>query len=309
MIVRFRLLASLSLLLVLSLSGCLFRSRPAQVLLTNKPLKTASLEELTAIINSQAAQIHTLNATVDITAASGGSKKGKITTYKEIRGYILVRQPSLLRMIGLMPIVRNRAFDMVSDGTSFKLWIPPENKFITGSNTIITPSPKPLENLRPQHIYDALLLHPIDPQHDIAVLEQGNRTLVDPKTKKTELEPDYMVDVISRANGGWYLSRKITFSREDLTPVRQRVYDLNGYLATDATYSNFKNYEGVVFPSTISIWRPQEEYSVTLTILKLVINQPLTNDQFALNQPPGSQLIHLGSASPTAANEGSVPPK
>ena len=109
---------------------------------------------------------------------------------------------------------------------------------------------------------------------------------------------------------GWYLSRKITVSRVDLMPVRQRVYDRNGYLATDATYFDFKDYSGVMFPSVIRIWRPQEEYSVTISIEKLTTNQPLSDDQFVLNQPPGSQLVQLDRATPTAAsNNGGAQPR
>jgi outer membrane lipoprotein-sorting protein len=306
-----RILLAVALVLALPLAGCLFRSRRAQVLLSNEPLKTATLEQLVNFINTEARKIRTLSATVNIVAASGGSKKGKITEYTEIKGYILVRQPSMLRMIGLMPVVRNRAFDMVSDGSAFKLWIPAKNKFYIGSNSVVKPSTNPLENLRPQHIYDSLLLHPIDPEHDIAVLEQGDRTVQDPKTKKDVLEPVYNVDVISRAeNNGWYLSRKLTFSRTDLMHIRQRVYERNGYLATDATYFDFKNYSGLTFPSTIRIWRPQEEYSVTIMNEKLTINQPLTDEQFALNQPPGSQLVRLDSATPAAAsNSTNSPPR
>jgi len=296
--------ATLVLLITLPLDGCLFRSHKPQVLLSNQQLKTATRDQLVSFINEQAGKVKTLNATVNIAASTGGSKKGKITDYKEIKGYILVRQPNMLRMIGLMPIVRNRAFDMVSDGHNFRLWIPPQNKFIIGSNTVGRPSQNPLENLRPQHIYDALLLHPIDPAHDIAVLEQGNQTIQDPKTKKPMLQPDYIVDVITRIDQNWYLSRKITFSRVDLMPIRQRVYDRNGYLATDTTYFNFRDYNGLEFPSTIRIWRPQEEYTVTLSIEKVTINQPLTDEQFALNQPPGAQVVDINKPS-TAANNNS----
>lgn len=309
---RFRLPLVLALAMALPLSGCLFRSHRASVLLSNAPLKSATLPELIAEINSEAAKVQTLNATVDIAASTGGSRKGKITEYQEIKGYILVRKPEMLRMIGLMPIVRNRAFDMVSNGETFKLWVPPKNKFIVGSNNVIRPSKQPLENLRPQHIYDALLLRPVDMHNEIAVLEQNNQKVQDPKTKKDILQPDYIVDVIARGDqGGWYLSRRITFSRVDLQPVRQRVYDKYGYVATDATYENFKDYNGVTFPSAIHIWRPQEEYSVTLIIEKLVANQPLTNEQFVLNQPPGSQLVQLGSATPSTASNsaGTTPPQ
>ena len=40
---------------------------------------------------------------------------------------------------------------------------------------------------------------------------------------------------------------------------------------------------GVNFPSQIEIWRPQEEYDITLTIVKLQLNEPLPDDKFALD--------------------------
>lgn len=300
MTVRLRL-SALILAITLPLSGCLFRSRKATVLMSTAQLKSATFAQLVAEINTQAAAIQTLNATVDIAASTGGSKKGKITDYQSITGYILVRKPDMLRMIGLFPIVRNRAFDMVSNGQTFKLWVPPKNKFVIGRNDVIKPSSTtPLENLRPQHIYDALLLKNIDPQDEIAVLEQSNETVLDPKTHKDVLQPDYIIDVIRRIDNSWFLSRKIYFSRIDLQPHRQVVYDKNGNVATDATYEDFKEYGKVLFPTVIHIFRPQEEYAVTLTIEKMTVNQPMTNEQFALNQPPGSQLVNLDNTNSTA---------
>ena len=58
-----------------------------------------------------------------------------------------------------------------------------------------------------------------------------------------------MVAVIRRGKEGWYLSRKIVFSRTDLTPHRQLVYDKLGNIATDARYENFQDYSGVNFPA------------------------------------------------------------
>ena len=136
-------------------------------------LKSATKEQLIAYINSQAAKIQTMQATVDIDTSVGGAKKGKITEYKEIRGYVLARKPAMLRMIGLLPILRNTAFDMVSDGQDFKLWIPPKNRFVIGKNDVATPNTdQPMENIRPQNIYEALLIKRIDPDSEIAVLEK-----------------------------------------------------------------------------------------------------------------------------------------
>jgi len=198
---------------------------------------------------------------------------------------------------------------MVSDGRSFKLWIPTKNKFYTGSNEVTTPAVNPLENLRPGVIYDAFLLQPIDEQHEIAVLENDNETILDTKTKKQALQPDYVLDVIERSPRGWYLARKITFSRVDLEPDRQVIYDQNGYVASDVRYEDNRDFSGFQFPQQISIWRPQEEYSVTLGMVKLQLNEPLKDEQFALAMPPGAQLVQLGNGSkPQAANgDGSQP--
>lgn len=263
--------------------------------MSSAPLESATRDELVQRVNADASKINTLDATVDIDVSTGGSKKGTITEYQQIRGYLLAEKPNYLRMIGLLPIVRNKAFDMVSDGNQFKLWIPPKNRFIIGHNKITKPSSSPLENLRPQHITDALLLHPIDPETEIAVLEGSNEIIQDPKTKKDVEQPNYVLDIIRRdpEMNDWFLARKIYFNRTNLMPYRQVIYDRSGYVATDATYDDFQPIGGIQFPYLIRIWRPEEEYTITLHFVKLVLNKPLTPEQFALEQPPGSTLVDL----------------
>jgi outer membrane lipoprotein-sorting protein len=288
--------------LALPLTGCLFRSRKVERQYSTAPLKTATREELVQYINGEAAKIRTMKATVDIDTSVGGEKRGKVTDYQQIRGYVLARKPTMLRMIGLMPIVRNQAFDMVSDGQDFKLWIPPKNKFVVGRNDLPTPNVKqPLENLRPQHIYDALLLREVDTRSEIAVIENGYETVADSHDKKRQVQQaDYEIDVIRHTDQGWFLSRKIIFGRTDLLPHRQLVYDQQGNLATDARYEDYKPYNGVTFPSQIEIWRPQEEYSIVLTMVKLELNQPLKDDQFELQQPAGAEVVRLGENGQTS---------
>jgi hypothetical protein len=276
------------------LTGCLFRShRVERPTVSNAALQTATAEQLVARINGIAQQIHTLNATVDIATSVGGAKKGKITEYQEIRGYILVRQPGMLRMIGLMPVVRTRAFDMASDGTDFKLYIPSKNRFYTGKNNAVTPGATGLTALRPQVIYDAFLLNPIEAQHDIAVLESGTEMVQDPETKKQVEQPDYRLDVIHRGPKGWYLERKIRFNRVDLQPRRQSFYNEHGDIVSDIRYDQWKQYNNVWFPAVTEIRRPVEEYSITIGIVKLAMNEALTNDQFALAQLAGAQVVQL----------------
>jgi outer membrane lipoprotein-sorting protein len=284
-------------LAIVPLTGCLFRSRKVERQLTPAPLKSAIQQELVDAINDQAAKIQTMQATVDIDTSVGGANRGKVTDYKEIRGYVLARKPAMLRMIGLMPIVRNRAFDMVSDGQQFKLWIPPKNRFMIGRNDVETPNPKtPLENVRPQNIYEALLIRSIDPEKEIAVVENGYETVLDAKRHQYQ-QPDYEIVVVRKGKLGWYLSRKIIFSRTDLKPHRQLIYNDQGVLVTDVRYGDYSDYDGIAFPKQIEIERPQEEYDITLNIIKLELNKPLADDQFELPQPPGAEVVRLGQSS------------
>lgn len=288
----FRVLVTI--LVVVPLTGCLFRSHKVEQLYSTAPLKTASQQDLISYINGQASKIQTMQATVDIDTSVGGMKKGKVTDYQQIRGYVLARKPAMLRMIGLMPIVRNRAFDMVSDGREFKLWIPPKNRFIVGKNDQETTNPQqPMESIRPQQIYDALLIPAIDLEREIAVMENDLETVLDAKKRRVE-QPDYELEVIEKGKNGWFLARKYVFSRTDLLPHRQFVYDPGGNMVSKVRYDDYKEYNGVNFPSQIEIWRAQEEYDITLTVVKLEINQPLPDDKFALEQPPGAEVVRLG---------------
>jgi len=293
-----------ALLLMLPLGGCLVASHKVERRTITTGLKEATRDDLVQRINSEASKIQTLDATVDISATTGGEKKGKVTEYTDIRGYLLVREPDMLRLIGLFPVVRNKAFDMVSDGKSFKLYLPTKSRFIVGRNDVPQPTTASLENLRPQVIFDALLLHVIDPKNEIAILETGMEDVVDPKSKKTLQQPDYMITVIRRASeGGWYLSRKIIFSRTDLQPHRQLVYDKQGNIATDAHYEQFTQFGNINFPALITIVRPQEEYSITLKVISMKVNEPLKDEQFALAQPPGTQLVNLDEQAAKRASQ------
>ena len=285
---------ALLFLVVLPLTGCLFRSRKVEWQLSTAPLQSATQQELVDAINARAGKIKTMQATVDIDTSVGGVNKGQVTDYKEIRGYVLTRKPSMLRMIGLMPIVRNRAFDMVSDGQEFKLWIPPKNRFLVGRNDqMVDPGKQSIENLRPQHIYDALLLREVDPEKEIAVLESDEEIVRD-KTGHPVEQGAYHLDIARKGEQGWFLSRKIIFSRTDLLPHRQLVYDDFGNLATDARYEKYEDYGGIQFPSQIEIRRPREEYDIVLHMVKLQLNGALTDEQFALAQPAGAEVKQLG---------------
>jgi hypothetical protein len=289
-------------LLLLPSTGCLFHTRPVEEKYSKVPLQESSQQGLIDSIDKQAALLHSIQATVDIDTSVGGAKKGHVTDYKEIRGYVLARKPAMLHLIGLLPIVRTTAFDIVSDGQEFKLWIPPKNRFVVGRNDVDTPSTdQPMENIRPQDIYEALLIPPIDPVNELAVMERSYEILHDSKGHPI-LQDDYELVVIRRkGDSEAMLSRKIVFSRIDLRPHREFIYDDKGNLETDARYAEYKDYDGVSYPSRIEIYRPQEEYDIKMNVLKLEVNKPLKDEQFTLQQPPGAEVVHLDRPQSSAA--------
>ena len=289
---------SFVLLVLLPLTGCLFRTHEVRREVSKRTLQDATLDQLIDFINANAARLQSLKANVDYNVTVSKQKKDKpnefkVTEYTEISGYLLVRKPDMLRMIGLVPAVRSTLFDMSGNAKGFALSIPGQSKFFVGSNQISRPSIQPLENIRPPVIFDALLLKPIDPQNEIAVLEQSTEMVKDPKSHKDLQQNDYEVIVIRKEGNNWYLSRKIVFSRVDLRPDRQLIYNQQGQLVTDASYETFKDYGGSLLPETVHINRPIEGYSIQITFSKVTANQALRDDQFVLNQPPGSKVINL----------------
>jgi hypothetical protein len=274
-------------LLVVTSTSCLARRR----LITRKGgqatqiLLTTDKETLIREIARQYAAIESFNATVDMVPALGTANKGRITEYKDVRAYILFRKPADIRIIGLYPVVRNKAFDMVSNGSQFRLYIPAKNRFIEGANQLEIPSPNKLENLRPQHFLDALLVRPIDTSREKTIFENFT----------DEDNAVYILSTVTeRPNGEVLLQRQLWFDRLRLQMVRQMIFDESGDILTDASYNDWQRYDRVLFPKNIEINRPKDEYGVVITVVKMDINKPLTSDKFDLEQPPGSELHVVG---------------
>jgi len=268
---------------LLALTSCLARRR---VITRNKTapsqtLKTSNRELLLGVVRSEYESIRELNATVDMVPAVGSVNKGKITEYKDVRAYILFKKPAEIRMIGLYPVVRNKAFDMVSNGTDFRLFVPSKNQFIVGRNEpAAAPSPKKIENLRPRVFMDALLIKPPD-ANELAVLEDFT----------DEDNAVYIVHILDNGpDEQIHLSRNIWFSRLTLHMIRQVMFDAKGNILTDARYNDWKTYDGIPFPRVIDINRPQDEYGVVITVVKADINKPISDSKFDLEQPEGTVL-------------------
>lgn len=262
----------------------------------SQTLLVATRAELEQKIVEQYDAVHDFNATVDMTPALGSTEKSQVTEYKDVRGFILFRKPVEIRIIGLYPVVRNTAFDMVSTGSDFKLYVPSQNRFLVGRNEVIRPSRNKLENLRPKHFLEALLVQPLAP---------GERTILENYTD--EENAFYILHVVHEASGGQLeLMRTVWFSRLDLRLARQIILDPMGNILTDARYSKWGQFENIPFPRHVEINRPRDEYAVVLDVVKMDINKGVSDDKFVLNQPEGTKLQTVGESTAPTPAEGST---
>ncbi len=276
------------------LTGCFSSVRQVARVQTVGTYQTATAQELETGLSERDAAIHTLNASVLITASTGGDKEGKVKTYTAFRGYIFVRKPLDLRVILQLPVIRSKAMDMVSDGKTFTLVIPPRNRAIVGTNEVTKASKNGLENLRPAVFLDSLLIPGLGRDEYVALTE-STHVLEPAHGRKAEVdEPDYDL-AIYKVTSDHLLreERLIHISRTTMLPYEQDVFDMQGQIATQATYANYAPTGGTQFPRLITISRPLEEYSLRIEITKLTLNEQFPADQFELRIPPEVKVEHM----------------
>jgi outer membrane lipoprotein-sorting protein len=271
-----------------ALTGCLSHTykvpkvRPADVVLN------ATLDQLLTQVETRFDQTQSLNATVEIVASEGGARQGQIIQHPSFGGYIFIRKPQDLRVLLRVPILGSQAFDMVSDGKTWKLWIPPRRIAMVGTSEVTKPSSNALENLRPAVFLDSLLIKGLGPG-EVVSLTQDTRIVVNEKNKKDMIEePDYDLEILQQPKGqSAHTVRVIHIGRSTLLPYQQDIYGPDGTIVTRALYSNYQKFGDRQFPMKIEIRRPQDQLSLTITISKLTLNQKLEDDQFELKIPDG----------------------
>jgi outer membrane lipoprotein-sorting protein len=267
------------------------------------PSLEATESQLVSAYNEQAARVRTLNASVRMSPTAGSAYSGLIHEYHELGGFILASRPAMIRVIGQAPVVSTNLFDMVSDGHTFRIFIPSKDKFLVGPTALERPSQNPIENLRPQHILDALFWTPI---------AGGEPVLFE----ESDASPSryYVLTVLRSSCRGLEISYKVWFDRADLRASRMQIYGPGGRLDSDIRYADWQPIDSdaaangsanspeaslarTLFPREIRITRPQQDYQLTVAITKLALNAEITADRFTLEQPSGTELVNL------AANE------
>ena len=279
---------------VLLLSGCVWSTRRLPIPKVPSVVQTVTPDDLVARLNQRWGALDSLNATVEIQASVLKSKEGLARDYTTFRGHILIRKPEMLRVLGQVPVLGTRMFDMASDGKSFTLFIPAKSLAVKGMNTVNKKSANRLENLRPGFFMDAMVVRGLEAE-DLYSVVSDSETVVDQARKHLFNVPEYTLSISRRNAGSRQLTpvRVVVFRRDDLLPYQQNIFDSEGNLETEVDYSDYRDFESGKFPARITIRRPLEEYQIVLIVEKVSENQPLTDDQFQIKIPEGTRIQNL----------------
>jgi outer membrane lipoprotein-sorting protein len=255
----------------------------------------ASPAQLIAEYNEVARGVHSVKATMDLAPTAGSSYTGVIQEYHNVKGFLLARRPGYVRLIGQAPVVAKDIFDMVSDGQTFYISIPSKKNFIVGPANLERPAKTPLENLRPQHLLDAIFWPEI-PADSPPLFEEFS----------DDAARYYLLTVLRTARTV-EIARKIWFDRSNLQITRLQTFGSAGRLISDVRYGDWQTKNdsppsgpssALPYPRHITLVRPHDDYRLELRITKLTLNEELSEAQFKLEQPPGSERVTLDPNKP-----------
>ena len=258
--------------------------------------KDATREELLEAYNLIARSTRALNATVELKPTAGSKYSGVIDEYHEVKAFLLAARPAEIRVIGQAPVIGTTVFDMASDGDTFRVSIPSKKKFLVGPVAVERASSRPIENLRPQHLLDALLWPEIRKEEAVTLREfndENARYYI-----LTVLRGGYQVEVL----------REIWFDRSDLQVARMQTFGPKGLLLSDIRLADWQPPDSAAgqsapgtpsngtasFPRAIRIERPHDDYKLDLQVTKVSLNEVIPAERFKLEQPAGTELVPVG---------------
>src|SRR5260370_6031366 len=241
----------------------------------------------------------TLNAAVELKPLAGSKYSGVIDEYDEVKAFLLAARTAEIRVIGQAQVVGTTVFDMASDGATFQVSIPSKKKFLVGAVTAERTSSKPIENLRPQHLLDALLWPEIRKEEAVTLREFNDENA------------RYYILTVLRGGHQLEVLREIWFDRSDLQVARILNFGPKGVLLSDVRLADWQPADsatgtaqrGVATPSngatllfarTIRIDRPHDDYKLDLQVTKVTMNEEIPAERFKLEQPAGSELVPVG---------------
>lgn len=220
------------------------------------------------------------------------SRLGKITTFQgsgklrisnskksdSATGVIIIKKPDSIRLESFSAFFGRAIFFFVSKADTFSIYIPNENKYFFGKNTL-------------SNISKALPL-------DISISDFSSYMLGEFKRGEHD---NVVVKFLEETN-----TYKIYFYGEDSQTVlwfdpefsvvtKCVVYDSNEDVQTIVTYAKFKETNDIIMPMEISIKFPYLDAKIDIEYDEITINDSVRNELFNLEAPESALQIDLDS--------------
>jgi len=272
---------------MLSLAGCGAVKRQGRVSTPQAyaSAQVATLEEVVGLINDSYAAVASLTvSSLKVSFVGGSVETGYMEEYRTAKAYLLAQSPDAVFVNILNPLTSSSVVTMAAVGKRFQIWLPSENKYITGDSQVQLQEENPILSVRPQHLMEGLLVESI-PVGDPEVLYFMKET-EDPRFKY------YVVGVIEIDRGEASYRREIWIERSTMKIVRQNYYE-SGRLLSVITYGQPTRIEEKIINTSISIERKQENYRIDLELLPdtVRVNKPVKESAFEIRVPPGAEII------------------
>lgn len=249
--------------------------------------QTATAVELVELINRRYAAIDSLKAgRLKVEFTGGSIEKGYLKQYPTAKGHLIAQSPDAVYMNILNPVTSSTVVTMASAKGRFQIWVPRENKYLTGSTDLQGGSDNPLYNVRPDHLLQAILIEPIplnasDGVHFVQEAQDAAGKY-------------YVIHVAQLgATSASCLRRQLWIDRADLRLVRQNHYDC-GKLSSTVQYGDTVEVGTWLLSRRITLRRLQEHYQLRLQLGDGVgINQVLKAEMFDVPRPRGAEWVEI----------------
>lgn len=281
-----------ALLLLLAASGCasvVKEKQKIQIPAAYEAAQTASIEDLITLVNQRYSGIESLVASKFQVEFHGGSAElGFMENYPKANGYLAARSPSSIYVNILNPLTNSAVVTMASRNEEFQIWAPRDNKYLTGRTTVQLDKERPLLNVRPHHLMNALLIEAVpgdsgDPLSAVFMQEDQDASF-----------KYYILNVLSRESTfqRFCLARRIWFERSEMRLVRQQYYDC-GVPTSTVDYGPSVEKGGFLVCTEVDVRRIQEHYRIRLMMAPegLEVNRVIKEDRFEIPRPPGAELV------------------
>ena len=290
------------------------------------PLVEANKDRLIQEVN-RLSTVKSIHGKVDIQFEDTSfASSGVADQYRLVDGTITLQRPGKIYLVIQFTFVD--LAQMASDGERFSVAVlkgdDKYRRFVKGTNNAVYPkldtngttpatnnqkqketeTVSALSNLRPQHLTDAFMIRPIEPNNPLTYVQsqffnEEDDTRRQAKKGARIMRGYYLLEEFSTA-GDAKLLRRFWFDRvSGIRLARVQTYDDRGVLITDVSYHNEKTLGSSTtasLPSRIEITRPQDQYKLSISYqdsASVELNRDYPPRAFLLENKWGLQEVDL----------------